>query len=520
MIKKIGILFFILFSASSFAQSNFNFELIGHKPYPDSCLSSIWGYTANNIEYALVGTCSGVSIVNISDPALPEVGFVPGAQSIWREIKTWQHYGYAVTEGGSGLTIFDMSQLPTGPVPYQHFQFTGMDSITNAHTIFIDENGICFLFGASAFPGGQGYVALDLNPNPMNPQFIGNFGNFYIHDAYVKDNIMYAGAILNGFAAILDLSNIQNPTVLSTVYTPGNFTHNAWINSQKSVMYTTDEVPSSFVTAYDISDPEFPVLLGGVRSSADSNSIPHNVHVVDDNWLAVSHYNKGVALIDAHKPDNMVFSGFFDTYPWNSDCCFVGAWGVYPYFNSNKWIISDMRTGLWVVKPYFKRAAYLEGSIRDAISNQPISNAKVHIQYQHFQDTARTYLDGSFKSGVGQGGQYLVSYSANGYISKSEILNFIPTFTITRNVKLLKELPLSTDEYKTQQIGLFPNPATNFIQIDIPENIHSYSIYSIDGRLMQKGKDKNPHIHGLQAGIYSILIYTDSKMYSGRFVKK
>lgn len=511
----------LLLTSTLYAQNQVNFTLYAHKSYPDSCLSSIWGYSSTTKEYALVGLCDGLSIVDITTPTLPQVAFVGDVSSIWREMKTYSHYAYVVTEGGSGLLIIDLQDIDNGIVTSSYYSVAGSGGlITNVHTIFIDENGVCYLFGASQNPTGQGYIALDLTQNPMNPTHLGNFGNFYIHDAYVHNNIMYAGAILNGYAAILDVTDKANPIILSTVVTPHSFTHNAWTNSDNSVMYTTDEVRASFVTAYDITDPTFPKLISAVRPSADSTSIPHNVHVVNDTWLAVAHYNKGIALIDAHKPDNMVYTGFYDTFPWNDSCCFVGVWGIYPYFQSGKWIASDRSTGLWVVKPTFKRAAYLEGYVRDSLTGAPISNAKVVINNPYFQDSARTYIDGGFKTGILESGQFSVTYYADGYISKTESINFIPTFTTNRNIKLLKNPVVSVAENNLSTIRIFPNPAQSYLTIkNMPKN-STYFIYSYDGKLIKMGEESTIQIEHLTPGMYTLKLQTSDALQTTNFIKQ
>lgn len=520
MMKYIRICILLLCSTSLFAQHQVNFQLFGQKAYPDSCLSSIWGYSSTTKEYAIVGKCDGVSIVDITVPALPEVAFVPDVNSIWRELKTYSHYAYAVTEGGSGLLIMDLSDIDNGNVSHYTFNITNNETITNVHTLFIDEFGVCYLFGASQYPNGSGYIALDLNANPLNPTFLGSFGDFYIHDAYVENNIMYAGAILDGYAAILDVSNKANPTVLSTVITPSNFTHNAWINSNKSVMYTTDEVRASFVTSYDITDPTFPKLLGSVRPSADSTAIPHNVHVLNDNWLAVAHYNMGIALIDAHKPENMVYTAFYDTFPWNDSCCFEGVWGIYPYFASGKWVASDRTTGLWVVKPQFQRAAYLEGTVKDSLTGSAISNAKVRIDNVYFQDTARTYIDGGFKTGILESGQFSVTYSADGYISKTETLTLLSTFTTTRHVKLLKNQVVSNSENAKNVLEVYPNPATQTLFIkNLPINA-SFKILSSDGKFIMAGSESSIDIQSLANGLYIIMVQTSDSQYRTTFIKQ
>lgn len=503
------------------AQTQVNFQLKGHRGYGDTCLSNIWGYAANGREYALVGTCEGLSIVDITTPsAAVEVAMVPGAHSIWREIKTWNHYAYVVTEGGGGLTIVNLEDLPNGNVPYTHYQLTPDDTITNAHTIFIDEKGICFLFGASGFLSGQGYVALDLNVDPENPQYLGRFGDFYIHDAFVRGDTMYAGAILDGYAAIMNVSDIQNPVVYSTTYTPGYFTHNVWPNRDASIMYTTDEVSSAYVAAYDISDPTFPVFKGAVRSRPGSQAIPHNVHVVNNDWLAVSYYTQGVVLIDAHRPTNPVITGYFDTYPFGNGNGFMGNWGVYPYLPSGNWILSDINTGLWIVRPTFQRAAYLEGTVADSTDGSPISGAQVSVDYPFGFDTARTYLDGSFTSGVLQSGQFNVHYSAPGYITKTELLTFIPSFVTTRHVKLLRSPTFGQDEAELPAFNLFPNPVSDYLNIDGLQGDIAWKIFRMDGSLYRTGLGSSISVQSLVPGAYVIELENQGSRARRVFVKE
>ena len=59
--------------------------------------NDVWGYTdPNGHEFALVGHRSGTYIYDVSsNPHNPiEVGFIPGATSTWRDIKTHSYYCY------------------------------------------------------------------------------------------------------------------------------------------------------------------------------------------------------------------------------------------------------------------------------------------------------------------------------------------------------------------------------------------------------------------------------------------
>src|SRR4051812_27435861 len=101
-----------------FAQ--YNFQFLSNKTYGMQ-LSGSWGYsdTAHNKEYALVGTSTGLSIVDISNPVSPvQVKFINGKPGLWRECQTWKNYAYITqdndTTNSEGILIYNLSQLPGG----------------------------------------------------------------------------------------------------------------------------------------------------------------------------------------------------------------------------------------------------------------------------------------------------------------------------------------------------------------------------------------------------------------------
>ena len=49
-------------------------------------------------------------------------------------------------------------------------------SFTSAHNIYIDENGIAYIFGAGgAGPQSNGAIFLDVATNPINPVYLGEW---------------------------------------------------------------------------------------------------------------------------------------------------------------------------------------------------------------------------------------------------------------------------------------------------------------------------------------------------------
>ena len=56
-------------------------------------VNDVCGWVApDGKEYALVGINTGVSIVDINEDTIKEVVFVPGADNLWRDINTYDHY--------------------------------------------------------------------------------------------------------------------------------------------------------------------------------------------------------------------------------------------------------------------------------------------------------------------------------------------------------------------------------------------------------------------------------------------
>ena len=79
-----------------------------------------WGYVdALGNEYAIIGSPQKIHFVDISNPKAPILKneFSGGSASLWRDMKTYACYAYAVAdEGQEGLIIFDLKALPSGDI--------------------------------------------------------------------------------------------------------------------------------------------------------------------------------------------------------------------------------------------------------------------------------------------------------------------------------------------------------------------------------------------------------------------
>ncbi len=326
--------------AASVPAQGVNCALIGtfnnHGPFND-----VWGYTApNGDEYALLGATTGTVVVDISNPTTPiERGWFPWASSTWRDIRTFGHFAYVVTEATAGFQIIDLSN-PNSPTLIGTF---GTSISTHAHNVCIDEGaGRLYLVGTNV-----GVPAWDLNPNPANPTYIGVASTVGFHDLCVENGYAYASHISGGVLRIMDLATPLPHTILSNSPTPNNFTHNAWPNAAGNLIVTTDEQTGGVIKMFDITNKSQPIPLG--QFTPNTGAVPHNAYIVG-NKVHVSWYTEGYRCIDISDPNNPIEIASYDTWP-GSTGGFNGCWGCYPFLPSGNILASDRTTGLYVVRP-------------------------------------------------------------------------------------------------------------------------------------------------------------------------
>jgi choice-of-anchor B domain-containing protein len=298
-----------------------------------------WGLTTpTGRRFALTGTSVGLSIVEVTDSRNPRnLGVVPGAESQWREVRTYGQIVYVTTEAKTGLDIVDMRN-PDRPVKVR----TWNETFDSAHTLWIDEeHGLLFANGTST-----GMHVLDLQPDPLNPREVGSFNGFYVHDSYRRGDVLYASAIYDGFLALLDVRDPSRIQETTRFFTGGRFTHNSWLTRDGRYIFTTDERANRPLEGWDIRDPMNPRKVS--EYIARPGSIPHNV-MVDGDRLLVSHYTDGVRLLDIRNPERPQVMGYYDTFTGTQEG-FAGAWGAYIFPASNLIVVSDISGGLFVVQ--------------------------------------------------------------------------------------------------------------------------------------------------------------------------
>ena len=331
--KRLYLLLF--FPIAVFTQS-WNTTLIGNLDYTQS-LNDIWGYQASNgKEYALVGLTNGTSIVDVTtDPYNPsEVAFIPGSNSTWRDIKTWDHYMYVGTEANDGIQVVNIEDPENAELVYT---WTG---VSNSHNIHIHD-GYLYIVGAS----GDYIHILDL-ANPAQPVKVGGWNDEYIHDLYVRGDYIYACGIYSSTVYIIDASDKSNPVTI-TDWSYSGMAHACWLTEDGNYLVTADETSGGYIRIWDVSNfSNINQVAVWYPEGGESNSV-HNVFV-RDNYLYASYYVYGLQILDITDPTNPTLAGYYDTFPGNSGL-YDGNWGAYPYTESCYTYVSDMGSGLYVV---------------------------------------------------------------------------------------------------------------------------------------------------------------------------
>lgn len=524
MKKTLLSLTFVILFISSFAQ--LNMEELGFLPYTQS-LSDIWAHAdSQGNEYALVGTYTGLSIVDVTDPSSPnEVFFGAGVNSIWRDLKTWGDYAYVSTEGGAGIYIVDMSPLP-GAITNTSL-FTGSTyPFTTVHNIYIDETGKLYNFGSDNGVGGA--IIYDLTNDPMNPTELGRFNDYYFHDGMARGDTLWGAAIYQGFFAAVDVSDPSNPQAMATKTTPGFFAHNCWISDDGNILFTTDEIESGFIAAYDVSDFDNIFETDKVQSSPGNNVIPHNVHVLND-YLITAYYSDGVTIHDAARPGNLIEVGNYDTSPNFPGPGYHGSWGATPYLPSGNILAADIEEGLYILGPDYKRACYLEGIVTDSSTGLPINNVQIKIEPTIITDV--TDFSGSFAFGTPIAEVYNIKFSHSDYNEKVYENVILENGELTYlDVELSSWFVGIGDELETAQITVGPNPFMSSMNLKYhlenkPSSNATIQVLSVDGKIVQElsitEQDASLTIgENLNAGVYYVRIVSGASVIKPIMIQK
>ena len=352
-------------AAVSTQEMSTNVNLVGYwNKY--SNYGDCWGYVdqATGREYALIcARYDGLSIIDIDTFPQVEVGFVPGTADL-KDVKIYKNYAIIVSENAP-TKIVDLSD-PSNP--HQISTIAG-----GRHNCLVDGDYVYFGGG-----GSDGVVIYDIS-NPGAPQFAGEYLTFYYHDFAIRNNILAACGIWGDGIDLLDVSNKASIQVVSHFNYTASGAHNAAFSEDGNYIFIGDEIGGSgrHTRVFDISD------YNSVFKVADIviGDIAHNSYVIGDKIL-IAHYADGVRIWNISNPAAPFEEGYFDTHWQTPGGTYDGAWGVYPYYPSGKFIVSDMHNGLFVFEsPLLPPPGCCEGSRGDMNGDNSASSDILDLTY-------------------------------------------------------------------------------------------------------------------------------------------
>lgn len=332
-----------------------------------------WGYTSpSGREYALIGLNTGTGVVEVTDPGNAQiVAHLPGASSIWRDMKVYHEYVYAVSEGGGGIQIFDFSSVDSGVITQETSVTTGGGTLATHDVAINKTSGRLYRVGGGGSPT-KGLRIFSL-ADPAAPVFLGAWNNRYCHDAQVvtwteapyagvEVAFCYANNTSGGGSPGVEILDVSNPASITTIGSidlsappifshPASFSHQGWLSSDRRYVYVNDEVDESatgnptLTRILDVQDLANPVQVATFSNTTAARD--HNLYTLGTR-IFQANYRSGFRLLDATAPLALQEIGYFDTYPPDDDAHYNGLWSIYPYFRSGTVIGSDIEKGLFV----------------------------------------------------------------------------------------------------------------------------------------------------------------------------
>ncbi len=497
----------------TFAQDSENVNLFGQYNRGEARYSGSWAYVdlVTRQEYALLGGKTGTSVYSIDNQPIRELGFIPGPSSNWREITVLGKYAYVTTEGsgtGEGMQIIDLTDLPNSI----SLAKTYTETFTRGHIIQRDiysEAPYLYIMGTC---NNCGVNILDAT-DPVNPKEVSTYSpGYYIHDAHVKGDYLYASAFYEGTIDIVDISDKLNPTLVAQIETTGGNTHSAWTTEDDKhliISLEKDGLPARIWNIEDLSN-----LYEVATYTAKNESLTHNPYV-RGNYTFFSHNTEGLRVVDTKDPSVPVEVGYYDTFDGVSGG-FNGLWSACPYFPSGKIIGGNREDGLYVWTFNNAKAGRFYAGVVDESTQERLPNATVFI---HKMDIFLSpNLSGVYKFGA-LPGSFKVEVSAEGYESIIQDIRVEPGDSLAINFQLK---PTSVGIFNLlphlPTLSISPNPFSEFTVLDLSdfEKATYLRVFNTYGQLVRTEKVVGGNFHildreNLEAGVHIFMVYGREK---------
>jgi hypothetical protein len=299
----------------------------------------VWGFTVGDREYAALGNTYGLSIIDVTDDPLVEVGYlelpgyVPG-----RAVGGLDDVVYLGGQGPGGslaeLRIIDVSD-PTQPMLVgERPEYT--DQI---HTLGVYD-------GTLYLNSGYGACRFLSLADPLAPAEVGGYYGNDCHDVLAVGDRLFVGGGYTQHWDVVDIADLTMPMVLGvTAVEAGIYAHSGALDQSGSYFFGFDEFHIRDVLIYDVTNPGAPTLA---TTFGIGPEIPHN-GAVRGSYLYVAWYEAGFVLVDVHDPLTPFEALRYATWPDPPESKWNGALNLDLSLPSGKVLVTDSRSGLHVL---------------------------------------------------------------------------------------------------------------------------------------------------------------------------
>jgi hypothetical protein len=306
---------------------------------------------------------------------------------------------------------------------------------------------------------------------------------YYIHDAHIRGNRLYASAGGMRRVDIVDISDKGNPVLITHILYQGSYTHSCWTTDDHRFLFVTDEQDGQVARIWNIEN--LSAIHEVSQYTANLQSLVHNPYIRGP-YAFIAHNTEGMRVVDIADPSVPVEVGYYDTFTGPSGG-FNGLWSACPYLPSGKILGGDRVGGLFVWRFNNTRAGRVYGIVRDSLTGLPIDSAVVSIVETGRAATSDS--SGGFRIGE-LPGTYTLTATADGYTPKV-LSNFLiaDADSLSLTVNLTSSVSGGVgDAALPQHVVLFQNypnpfnPVTSFKFLIPTSGLVELSVYDALGR--------------------------------------
>jgi hypothetical protein len=179
------------------------------------------------------------------------------------------------------------------------------------------------------------------------------------------------------------------------------------------------------------------------------------------------------------------------------------------YYNGSSW----STVGTWARGTSFENNNFYVASVTlDASNVNFSSNSAIRFQCDASANADQIYID-----------QVTVTASAGTLIENSEIVTTISEIELDNQVNPVSIESEIDYKFEMEKIKVFPNPATDILNISATSEINTLNIISVSGQVVkvlnQTELKESINISDLNPGVYYILIETEGEFIPKKFVK-